>query len=107
MADMEKIADRIHEAIDVGVCVDLFMDILSLLKEQEEEIENLKQTCQSMMEGAYLLKEQEAVVRCKDCRFLIDHYGFMNDGYCANMRDEYCVKFKPDKDWFCADGERR
>jgi hypothetical protein len=50
--------------------------------------------------------EQE-LVRCKDCKYLIDHYGFMNDGYCANMRDEYCVKFKPDKDWFCADGERR
>ena len=50
--------------------------------------------------------EQE-LIRCKDCKYLIDHYGFMNDGYCANMRDEYCVKFKPDKDWFCADGERR
>ena len=31
-----------------------------LLKDQEEEIENLKQTCQSMMEGVCLLKEQEA-----------------------------------------------
>jgi hypothetical protein len=50
--------------------------------------------------------EQE-LVRCKDCKYLIDHYGFMNDGYCANMRDEYCVKFKPDKDWFCADGKRK
>ena len=47
------------------------------------------------------------VVRCKDCKYLIDHYGFMNDGYCANMRDQYSVKFKPDKDWFCADGERK
>ena len=46
------------------------------------------------------------VVRCKDCRFLIEHYGFMNDGYCANMMDKYGVKFKPDKDWFCADGEK-
>lgn len=35
-------------------------DALSLLKEQEEEIENLKQTAQNMMEGIYLLKEQEA-----------------------------------------------
>ena len=47
------------------------------------------------------------LVRCKDCRFLIDHYGFMNDGYCANMRDKYNVKFKPDKDFFCADGEHK
>lgn len=50
--------------------------------------------------------EQE-LIRCKDCRFLIDNYGFMNDGYCANMRDKYDVKFKPDKDFFCADGERK
>ena len=47
------------------------------------------------------------VVRCKDCRFLIDHYGFMDDGYCRKMKEEYCVKFKPDKNWFCADGVKR
>jgi len=39
---------------------DLADKVLALLKEQEEEIENLKQTCQSMMEGVCLLKEQEA-----------------------------------------------
>lgn len=49
--------------------------------------------------------ELPEIVRCKECRFLIDHYGFMDDGYCANMRDKYGVRFKPDKDWFCADGE--
>jgi len=47
------------------------------------------------------------LVRCKDCRFLIDHYGFMDDGYCRNMRNEHNIKFKPDKDWFCADGKRK
>ena len=36
-------------------------DAITLLKEQEEEIENIKQTAQSMMEGVCLLKEQEAV----------------------------------------------
>ena len=49
----------------------------------------------------------DQIVRCKNCRFLIDHYGFMDDGYCRNMRDEHYIKFKPDKDWFCADGKRR
>lgn len=33
--DIEKVIERIHEAIDMGVCVDLFMDVLELLKEQE------------------------------------------------------------------------
>ena len=54
-----------------------------------------------------LLKEQETVVRCKDCKHLIDHYGFMDDGYCKKMREDYNSKFKPKKDWFCADGKRR
>lgn len=41
-------------------CVEgILRDALILLKEQEEEIENLKQTAQSMMEGVCLLKEQE------------------------------------------------
>ena len=35
MIDREKIIDRIHDAIDYGVCVDLFMDILELLREQD------------------------------------------------------------------------
>ena len=38
----------------------MLKDVLALLKEQKEEIENLKQTAQSMMEGICLLKEQEA-----------------------------------------------
>lgn len=47
------------------------------------------------------------VVRCKDCKHLIDHYGFMDDGYCNKMREDYNAKLKPKKDWFCADGERK
>lgn len=35
MPDMEKVIERIYDAIDYGVCVDLFMDVLELLKEQE------------------------------------------------------------------------
>jgi hypothetical protein len=31
----------------------------------------------------------------------------MNDGYCANMKDKYYIKFKPDKEWFCADGKEK
>ena len=44
-----------------GCRVQMEKDALALLKEQKEEIENLKQTAQSMMEGACLLKEHEAV----------------------------------------------
>ena len=66
-------------------------------------------TCPSELDadGHYRIDRWKELIRCKDCRFLIDHYGFMNDGYCANMRDKYDVKFKPDKNFFCADGERK
>lgn len=46
-----------------GYCIkSIASDALSLLEEQQKEIENLKQTSQSMMEGVCLLKEQEAVI---------------------------------------------
>lgn len=51
------------------------------------------------------LKKQPDIVRCENCRFLIDHYGFMDDGYCRSMKDKHNIKFKPDKNWFCADGK--
>ena len=50
---------------------------------------------------------QPEIVRCKDCKYLIDHYGFMDDGYCKKMIEDYNAKLKPKKDWFCADGERK
>ncbi len=74
MADLEKvikgleccaknncsITDCPYGKEDTSYCIErLSADALTLLKEQEEEIENLKQTCQSMMEGICLLKEQE------------------------------------------------
>ena len=70
-------------------------DAIELLKEQAEEIENLKQTAQSMMEGICLLKEQEAVVRCKDCTF-------RNETNCPL----YYWRSELTDNWFCADGER-
>ena len=53
--------DRLALVLDeiMPKCANLVRDALDLLKEQEEEIENLKQTAQSMMEGVCLLKEQE------------------------------------------------
>ena len=49
-----------------------------------------------------LLKAQEAVVRCKDCK----HY---KDGFCYNPNtyDDEKTKGNTVPDWFCADGERR
>ena len=43
-----------------------------------------------------LLKEQETIVRCKDCK----HY---KDGRCFFTMRRYGLH----GDWFCADGERK
>jgi hypothetical protein len=56
--------------------------------------------------GKCLLKEPPGIVRCKNCKHLIDHYGFMDDGYCKKMQDDYNIKLKPKNNWFCADWER-
>ena len=55
------------------------------------------------------LKEQEAVVRCKDCK----HATITADGkmckYCAMDTDDFGDRrdVYHDADWFCADGERQ
>lgn len=46
-----------------------------------------------------LLKEQETVVRCKDCRQGVERY--KGDAMLCNATGRY-----HGLDWFCADGER-
>lgn len=48
-----------------------------------------------------LLKEQEQIVRCKDCKFKIDSTSPFYKMWCTRM------DFGCDADWYCADGERR
>lgn len=74
MTDMENViagltmlADRKNDDTCEGLkCCKIAEDAIALLKEQEEEIENLKQTAQSMMEGICLLKEQEPHVLSRE-----------------------------------------
>ena len=79
-----EIGDAPCRACDIGDTIDYFLD------------EDISPTVDAV-----------SVVRCKDCKYLIDHYGFMDDGYCENMRETYGLKFKPEDDWFCADGVKR
>lgn len=58
MTDREKVIEQIHDAIDYGVCVELFLNILDLLEEQEAEIRQLrlaldiaKGTCKGIVAG--------------------------------------------------------
>ena len=53
-----------------------------------------------------LLKEQEAVVRCKDCKFAFFKTGLVpeNHIFCTNLYTERGQAVKQD-DWFCGDGK--
>ena len=50
-----------------------------------------------------MLKEQEAVVRCKDC-IHYRYYG-LTEGTVSECTIDHCEN--PDKEWFCAAGKRR
>ena len=82
--------------IDSTCRIELEKDALALLKEQEEEIENLKQTAQSMMEGICLLKEQEA----KQVIGIADSIEGMEVGYCPSCGRAITNK-KIDETKFC------
>lgn len=50
-----------------------------------------------------LLKEQEQIVRCKDCKHSVNYSAVFH------VRPYKCEKhiWSREADWFCADGERR
>ena len=58
----------------------------------DSEVQNIAQSALT------LLNEQEAIVRCKDCK-----HG--EPGACGDGVD--CDGVWHDDDWFCADGERK
>ena len=84
--------------------------VLSMLKEQEDEltneealrfIEKLKSDNNELREKySALLKEQEAVVRCKDCR----HYNIIGCAGGFGWCERYDVGHTDE--WFCADGKK-
>jgi hypothetical protein len=53
-----------------------------------------------------LLKEQETIVRCKDCKYWLPMNRFHPDYHPGRGQCELNCWVR-DSDWFCADGERR
>ena len=80
-------------------------DALALLK---EDCHNCKLECllqkYDQLKEKYdkLLKEQEAVVRCKDCKY-------WDNGYLNYYVHPWlpCMDIRTDGNWFCANGERK
>ena len=71
------------------------MNMEKVIKELSE-LHGSSKTMTLISETIALLKEQEAVVRCKDCK----HIGNM---YKCPV---FYSKEKQSDNWFCADGER-
>lgn len=67
----------------------IMADALVMLKEQQQQIWEFQDQVEYLTDK---LKEQEAVVRCKDC---------MHKNYCSIHDAKYL------DEWFCADGERK
>lgn len=95
----------------VSIPVTLALDVLNLLKEQEEHSHELQQIINDGFEAMKvatkrikeleaLMKEQPDVVRCKDCKYG-EPWGVLIG--CGKSKG-FGITHNPD--WFCADGER-
>ena len=92
MADREKVIKALHcraydDDFPCSICAYYRLDEKHVAKCDYREL---------MDDAISLLKEQDAVVRCKDCR----HY----TGKDCNYNDIFPA---PREDWYCADGDRR
>lgn len=93
-------------------CIRMIDDILALLKEHETEIIGIRAENRRIFSENIrlnrLLKEKEAVVRCKDCK-----YAYLTDDgeckYCEMEKDDNgsLIELYRSWDWYCADGERK
>ena len=94
MTDREKVIKHFEHLLNAAK--GNYQDFVDLTVECGEEI-------------LALLKEQEAVVRCKDCRYCTIaadkkwRQDFGKSIYECDHKGFCCVE----PDWFCADGERR
>lgn len=126
MADIEKVIKAIEDCVfhkidcvdcDYDGCVfkhgdcrrDLLADALALLKEQER-----KDKMFNALEGEWkrlkeLLKEQEAVVRCKDCMYGEQSRNAKGEKmvFCYNGDTGIEDGYLHEPEWFCAEGERK
>ena len=116
MPDREKVIERIHDAIDYGVCVELFMDILALLKEQEEQISIKTENFNRLVAKIGVMPK---IVQCKECKHRgeweraedihgsYSYIDFPDGSLCPGQCEDPFYSWRPDDDWYCAAGERR
>ena len=87
---------------------DYVFDALKLLKEQDEKIEDLKNTIQHIFEGRNIITggAESNVVRCRECKHCARSVITANQQEFEMHECRLRHKTNQDEDWYCADGER-
>ena len=90
MTDRDKVFDAIRNCITEPKCKDCPWEDCENVGHKRVDV-----PVTLMLDVLNVLKEQETVVRCKDCKFYTD--------------PQICPVFGMDRydDWFCAAGKRR
>ena len=91
---------KAYDEIDREMYADweeIIENALAVLQEQEAKIEQLNRFVNGFSRDAM------PVVRCKDC-IHYRHYG-LSEETVSECTIDHCEN--PDKEWFCADGERQ
>ena len=72
-------------------------------KKDRKQIKELEKALNKLKVKRIVLKEIAAIVRCKDCKYA------MPDMVCSHPREWGNEESRNgrNKDWFCADGERK
>lgn len=85
-------------------------DALALLKEQKAEIDEISDEYLDL--GKEMAKQPE-IVRCKDCKHRgkwtsgdFSYVEFPDGSKCPGQSEDPFYSWRPDDDWFCAEGER-
>lgn len=106
--DREKIIESIEDyepyARDlpcVTIKSGLILDVIALLKDQQNVISGLKVINDGLCEA---VTEQKQIVRCKDCKHGVKTATFR---YYQNLT--WCIQHSKahNDDWFCADGQKK
>ena len=92
MTDREKVINCLKDIEQIMVCRQEICP--------REELQYWIELQEGVADALALLKEQEAVVRCKDCKWKYEDDGRSLCGYHSGW-------FPAEPDWFCADGVMR
>ena len=105
MPDREKVIGHLNDCMEasrrdntwVFVRKDIVEDALTILKEQEAEIDEISDEYLDL--GKEMAKQPE-IVQCKDCQY----YNSKPDSH-GDRCDK--IHWSRNDDWFCADGIKR